>query len=795
MEGATPGPSRSGPLLHAGFTLVFLVVATWSLVGLVSAELGVYRPRVVAVVSLTAALAGGWGIRRSLRDEAWRVPSRGVYFLAACVGLAAFLFLQPGEYLIDGGDGSVYLNLGRAVARAGGLSFPEPMLDEVDPALWPRLFDRDVAWPHRLNLFPGGIQIAPGANRVQPNFFHLFPVWVANIEAVAGERGGYYANAVFGLLAIAAVWMLGVRLSSLTAGTAAAVLLAISFAEIWFARFPTSEMLTQYLILAGLYFAVALGQRPSLPSAAFAGAAFGLASLTRLDALVLVSPVVGAYLVLTAGARPRHWRVFAAVFGALTLHAIVHALVWSRPYTERVAWHLAGGWVKPGSLVAPAAALVVALLWWRWTASGRSVRRALWLVTGIAVTLVLARLAPRAIAGYPAMLLTTGGLAAAVAGAVMLAAKPLAAAAPLVVAVYAVSSLVYLDSVRDMTAMPMLLRRFVPVVLPLTLLLAAHAFSYVSSLHARLRWIAWAGPAGLAIVLATGSAPLIAAPAMQGVAAQVAALAARLPPGAVVIVDGSTPSHLGLSLHYTEGRDVLWIRRGEGTAAAIELAATSLRARGRGVLLLVTPVAEPHDDWLRADDVAAFSVRPAGSSRLTYREMEPTTDRLPSRVREVTTMVELYEISPVAPEALPLLLDLGESDFAWRRDGFYDAEQMGPATARWTGTLASIAVPRVETAAGTLVLRMRLAGPRPPGVAPPVVQVDLDGRPVGTTPALSAAFQIYELPLDAVEANALLSGPTRLTLRVPGFVPADTAGGSDHRQLGAAVDWIRVERR
>jgi hypothetical protein len=104
-----------------------------------------------------------------------------------------------------------------------------------------------------------------------------------------------------------------------------------------------------------------------------------------------------------------------------------------------------------------------------------------------------------------------------------------------------------------------------------------------------------------------------------------------------------------------------------------------------------------------------------------------------------------------------------------------------------------VSLPPLRAASGPLTLQLRLASPRPAGVEAPRVQVEIDGRTVGRTAALDPEFRTYSLLLDASASNALLSGATMLTLRMPTFVPAE-AGGDDHRRLGVAVDWIRISR-
>jgi hypothetical protein len=72
------------------------------------------------------------------------------------------------------------------------------------------------------------------------------------------------------------------------------------------------------------------------------------------------------------------------------------------------------------------------------------------------------------------------------------------------------------------------------------------------------------------------------------------------------------------------------------------------------------------------------------------------------------------------------------------------------------------------------------------------MHVSLDGVEIGVTPALGPGFQLVEMPLPSWSLTRLTAGPSVLTLAVPTFVPAEHGMGSDTRQLGAVVDWIRL---
>ena len=60
---------------------------------------------------------------------------------------------------------------------------------------------------------------------------------------------------------------------------------------------------------------------------------------------------------------------------------------------------------------------------------------------------------------------------------------------------------------------------------------------------------------------------------------------------------------------------------------------------------------------------------------------------------------------------------------------------------------------------------------------------------------MAADFQLVEMPLPDWSLTRLAAGPSVLTVSVPTFVPAEHGMGEDARQLGAVVDWVRVDAR
>src|SRR6185503_14244933 len=93
----------------------------------------------------------------------------------------------------------------------------------------------------------------PQTGRVVPEFFHLFPAFGAFLFQAMGVRGALAAPVVFGILGTLAAFFALRRIFSPAAALLGTVLLSLNVLQAWFARYPVSEPMTQFLILSALF--------------------------------------------------------------------------------------------------------------------------------------------------------------------------------------------------------------------------------------------------------------------------------------------------------------------------------------------------------------------------------------------------------------------------------------------------------------------------------------------------------------------------------------------------------------
>ncbi len=296
-----------------------------------------------------ARLATIWGIAVVLLAWRWRrareVPAithrrwSRAEIAALCIWLAAalWLFFRPHESILGGADAGVYVSAGANLSRTGALLIFDPALALLEPADYPAWLrpipPREAAAPYY--LLPGFYVPGDPPGRVIPQFYPLHIVWLAIGHALGGLSAELLITPLWAGLGCLAFYLTVRALWGWPTGLLALAALSLNALQVWFARYPTAEMLTQALLWTGIWAFVSwiAGRGPRAVWAAIAGVAFGQVMLTRIDFyFLLAAPVAtGAWLWRTRrGRRDDLW--FFAPFALLTVHSLVHGLAWSRPY-------------------------------------------------------------------------------------------------------------------------------------------------------------------------------------------------------------------------------------------------------------------------------------------------------------------------------------------------------------------------------------------------------------------------------------------------------------------------------
>ena len=359
---------RGRPSLPLAFAALALGLAALGWAALLLAEVGLFSMGRLALVwlLLVGALVALdlWRVKTDRRPpsadrhppSATRylplatnpLPRPELAFLAVWAVAAGWLFFRPHEYVLGAADAGVYVSLGASIAHEGRIVITDETLAALDPALMPALLrplpDDPVAAYY---LLPGFYVIGAPPGEITPQFYPLHPVWLAVAyglaEATAAPtaeaiRAALLLNGLWAALGALAVYFTVRQFAGWPAAALALVALSLTALQVWFARYPTTEMLTQFVLWSGL---CGLGHwlggdGPGKLWALLAGVSLGLVFLVRVDMLVLLPLLALLVFWLLAGGRRAAaagtlgW--FLVPLALLVAHSFAHAWFQSRPY-------------------------------------------------------------------------------------------------------------------------------------------------------------------------------------------------------------------------------------------------------------------------------------------------------------------------------------------------------------------------------------------------------------------------------------------------------------------------------
>ena len=811
-EGASAAPADAGGTawVERWFLRVALGIGVAAWLGLLIAELG--RLRLGLLLALLAAgaiaLAAHTRFVRPLRPApAPGVGRQGLFALCAVTLVAGFLFFPPYETVVNGGDATVYLNLGRKIAETGALVFDDPVLRELPVEAREYLFlnrqPGDFGYG-RYARFPGGFTIADiGEPEVSAGFSPLYPVLAALFHQAFPPLGGLFVAPLFAALSAGGLFLVVAHIGGIRTGLLAALLFAVSLPQVWFAKFPVPETVAQFFVVAGLLALLAAfrDDRPWL--AAAAGGFFGLACFAKIDMIVLLSVALATFVAWRLLARPegggRCVVFLLAAFGLALAHNAVHYVLYPSDYPlyvrqlldrssilPRLAGSAAGltalllaaagaallavrgewrrlgpvapraaGWVLAGLLVAYAAVYVTTnpgrwpdtLFWLSWYLS--------WPVLGLCLAglawLLWAGRAGRANQGLSFLLILTG-----------------------------VVSLHYLYNPFEPGDHIWSMRRFVPVVLPGMLAVAAMgAGRLVEWVYFEFRVVATTALAAILVGFVGGpSRSVLGETLWEGVLDQSAAVARTFPGDAAVLVSPELAgTHVQTTLGYLHDVDAVLVQQDEPGEVLRDVMLDWLAA-GRPVFIVVGQ----RGFSVPAPELVLSEVREAS---IDVRTLERTRDQAPRDVVDLSIGLRILQAARGDASTARTGIDVGNpvDDIVAGLRGFHGPERDGNAESfRWSEAVASVAVPGGDR------ISLVVAGARPPEAAPAEISVWAGPHRIANGLVVGNALQTITLDLPETER----SGWTELTIRSTAFRPLSLGLSSDRRNLGVRVYRVDV---
>lgn len=359
----------TGPWPHGRTNQMILsilaAISVAGTMGLILAQAARFNLATLSGGMLVLSLVVGWiarrhfslqGLFRSQLDGqkpiAWsRLPGREWLPAILVIGAGAALFFPPHQFILGGADAGVYVNLAANLIRTKSWLIQDNLLATLDPGLWSGLLRAEP--PSGFALYtrlPGFYVLEPGSGIVIPQFYPLHTLWLAIGYAGAGVWGSLamtplWATLSGGMIYLAVRDWFGRQTALLTT-----LLLLLTPLQLYFARYPTAEPITQFFVWSHLWtFSHYIRPGPQRRLwGVVAGLTFGQVFLARIDAppLLLIPTIWAFFLFLNRRwSREEGW-FFGPVILLLGI-ASIHGAFFSRPYVLDTYGHLfqLSGWL------------------------------------------------------------------------------------------------------------------------------------------------------------------------------------------------------------------------------------------------------------------------------------------------------------------------------------------------------------------------------------------------------------------------------------------------------------------
>lgn len=760
-------------------------------------------------------------------------PTWADLFPAVLMVLSVGVAFHPHEYLLGSGDAGGYVHIGVTIADTGGIVFSDPELVGLEQGTAQReLLFPDMPMPGmeaRYFHFPVFLIGNWEQRQIVPQFYHLFPTWIALGYSLLGLRGSLYITPLFGVLAILSVYFAGKQVLGRWAGLLGSLFLSVNVVQMWFSRYPTSEIMTQYFVFATVYL-LTLWLEPSLMPketawwGVLAAGALGTLLVTRVDSQVTLLPIAlwALYKLLFRWEDFRaHWPFFLTlglalayflfyvfrISGRYTLGSLLglyYYLLYPRTFFLVGGLGLGGfllvvflgrrGWLKRWerslrglSIVLLAALAIWAYFIWPTVASPQTVDYPAW-PEPVRFTFENDENLVRLSWYIPSWGILLGFLGILEA----LRREPIWRIAYLLI-LFLLFGALYTCHVSDAPVHIHIMRRYTPVFIPTLSLGAGYALQRLGQIRR--------GRAGLALATVLGAGLFVstALPTWSlwghveyaGATDQIVDLARRFSEKDLLLyADVEAGTLLGMPLQYIFHRPGFVLQRVNPDSADLAAQIRTWEEMGRQVYLIVA-------DGRSRLSPGDFTLTLQDTVRFTLPRLEQTTDRRPTQVAEMSFFLEIYRLN-LKSEFVTFedqFVDVGAADYLFIGEGFWGKERTPDGlTFRWTQGDAQVFLPGSWfVGTGPVSLSMALGNTRPPEVPSVDLHVRLDDQSLSTL-TVQPGFHVYTVSVPS-EVAGTLAGRKVVSLRLSCSVwQPSSAGFPDERELGVLIDWIRLTK-
>ena len=803
-----------------------ILISGW--IGLILAELGYFSLFNLLIPLIVFSVVLGWKYKVKFSLELFPKPELNYKSIALVVILliAITLFFHPFEWIAGGGDPGIYVNTGVNIAKTASIViYDDPIFTDI-----PNEIVSDF-YRSTLKSCPfAGLYYDRFTGAVFPQFYHLFPVWIATVYSVFGLMNSLYITPLFGMLGIISVYLAGKRYFNDNVGLIASALLCISLPQIWYSRYPTTEVMTQFLIFSGL-FTFIIFQRTSKPFIGVLSAiCFGETLLTRIDSVLILLPIIlfFGYLRFTDKFKKHHF-YFIVPFTLLSIHAFTHAVTVSGEYTFGTIRGMTG--MRVNSLleliheigeykVIFCIILIITVFVLmniyspkimskisKFSIHGKYVQYCF----SIAIALLFiyfSFIRPLCISKaitYGALNLgmsydelnlvrlswytSSLGILLGVVGIILLFYRKPYKETYFFLIFALLFTTIFIYKSMIMPPLHWWVRRYVPVILPSFMIAIGYTLDKIKDIkYGKLAAII------LLCVLIVYSmnidASVINHIEFEGFIDQTDTLAKHYNKNDVLIFDGGISGNiLPVPLKYIYEKNTINLRHADPRLhqdyvdyVLLESMISIWNNNGKTVFM-----ANPQENTAYALN---YTFVPTQKTTMQFPLMEQTYLSLPSKIHVVTVPIIFYKVEPSKKFDISgiYIIDLGPTDLGYIKD-FHGTEYKGNTTFRWTKDVSYVKMP-ISKSDAHLSLQLHINGWRPANVSPANVSLVVNSHLL-TNFTAGLAWKTYSF---TIPKDFLTEEPLIIEIHSETFVPCKYMDSSDQRDIGVMVDWIKLEK-
>ena len=313
-------------------TLASLLISGW--IGLILAELGCFSLKNLIIGLLIFSSICTILILKFKRNLSFKnlikpkINYKSIMLIIILLAAIKFFFL-PGENITINQDDVVIVNHGVNIVNTGSIFGHDPILNEVKHK---NLF---YDFQQKKHQFPGfGFCFNPTTKRITFHYLDFYPVLLAIFYLLLGVEYFLYLTPLLALFAVISVYITAKHMFSWEVGILSSLFLTLNFTQIWFARYPCAEIITQLLIFSGLFIIILLLKYKKPFFAFFSAFIFSTLMLVRLDSLFTAWSFVIIVILLQLTGKFKNKIISVLSFSYFIFYcwALIHNYIFDKLY-------------------------------------------------------------------------------------------------------------------------------------------------------------------------------------------------------------------------------------------------------------------------------------------------------------------------------------------------------------------------------------------------------------------------------------------------------------------------------